>query len=123
MMRVKGGVVPSIELQTVEFVEAARALGGARAIELHYGGFRVELEYQSGFFVPGFGDFRGVLIIRRVFVPVRHRERGWLWAYLTMCSRIAEDAIFISCIKGDVRDLFVRRGFEAVSDDLLMRRR
>lgn len=79
--------MPSIELQTVEFVEAARVLGGARAVELHSGGFRVELEYQTGFLVPGFGDFRGVLIIRRVFVPVRHRECGWLWAYLTMCYR------------------------------------
>ena len=118
-----GTHVPSVELQTVEFVQVASEAPGPHAAQLRYHGFRVSLEYEPELSVPGLGTFRDVLAITDVYVPPRHRRRGWLRTYLKLCWLLVDDALFIDEVHGPVRDALIGYGFVAVDGDELMLRK
>lgn len=112
--------VPSIELQTVEFVEFARSQGVSRRGELQRGGFRVTLEYQPECSFPRIGTLKDFMLIADVYVPMRYRSRGWLTSYLKMCLMLVSDGLLVCNVNGPVHDALLRMGFEHVAPGWVM---
>lgn len=87
-------LLPSIEAQTVAFVEAARASDRPGITDLlHWAGFRVYLRYHRNYTVDDrvIGE---VLTIAKVMVPERLQRRGWFWRYCQLCLALVEDAMW-----------------------------
>lgn len=115
--------VPSVELQTVEFVQMASEASGSHAARLRCHGFRVSLEHETELSVPGVGNLEGVLVITDVYVPVRYRRRGWFTAYLKLCWLLVDQALFVDDVHGAVRDALLGYGFVAVPGNAMMLRK
>jgi hypothetical protein len=113
----------SVELQTVEFIDSARLLGGSRAIRLHARGFRVSLEYESEMTVPGLGAYKQAVAITDVYVPLRVRRKGWFAAYVRLCQLLADEVLIVFDVHGPVRESLLRKGFQVVAPDALMFRK
>lgn len=115
--------VPSVELQTLEFVEIARSVGGSHAALIRHHGIRVLLEYEPVFPVHKLGTLNGVLAILDVYVPPRYQRRGWLTAYLKLCHLLVDEAVLIAVMRGPVREALMRGGFEEALPGFLMLRK
>ncbi|WP_323002858.1 hypothetical protein [Denitromonas sp.] len=112
--------IPSVELQTIEFVYDARRTGGTHEACLSFNGFHVCLEYNAELTVPRVGVLKATLSVQSVYVPPRYRRRGWLSTYLSLCHLLAEDALFVAGTYGGVRQSLIRDGFEEVAPGILM---
>lgn len=89
--------LPSVETQTVAFVEAARVAGRRSASWLKFRGFRVYLRYAKTY-ESGEMDLGETLIIANVEVPEPFQNRGWFLRYCELCSALVEDAVVIECV-------------------------
>ena len=91
--------LPTVETQTVAFVEAARASGRPRVSEwLAWRRNRVYLRY-----VRHYETFTGealgeVLVIANVEVPVPFRRRGWFWRYCQLCLALVDNGLVIESV-------------------------
>ena len=112
--------VPSLELQTVEFIMRSRALRTAGSIDLQRHGFRVTVEYEPALSLEQHGVLTDIVAIIDVHVPSCYRRRGWLTYYLSMCELLAGDALFVAGLDAPVHAALLRRGFVPVSADFLM---
>lgn len=119
-MKPRGPRIPSVELQTLTFVEMARSKGGSHDTLLRCHGFRVSLEYEQELTVRPFGPLKGVLGVFDVYVPSRYRRCGWLTAYLKLCQMLADEAVVVGDTYGPVREALLRRGFVEVSPGVPM---
>jgi hypothetical protein len=94
--------LPSVETQTVAFVEAARARNrrGIISCWLTWRGFRVYLRYWRNVTIGGvmLGE---VLVIADVEVPKRLQQRGWFWRYCQFCCALVERGIVIESVVSD----------------------
>lgn len=122
-MTQKRTLLPSVELQTVEFLEVASEAARGRTAQLRYHGFRVSLEYQPELSIPGVGTFKDILVVSDVYVPPRYRRRGWFMTYLKLCWLLVDEALFVDGVYGPVREALIAYGFEVVLEDVLMMRR
>lgn len=122
-MMLKRTLLPSVELQTVEFLEVASEAARARTTQLRYHGFRVSLEYQPELSIPGVGTFKDILVVSDVYVPPRYRRRGWFMTYLKLCWLLVDEALFVDEVYGPGRDALIAYGFEVVLKDVLMMRK
>ncbi|PLK49849.1 hypothetical protein [Uliginosibacterium sp. TH139] len=117
-------ILPSVELQTSEFIAAACAAGTHEPYqaELEFDDFRVALIFQVISPAPSHGidSPQDGLTITDVFVPVQYRRRGWLVAYLRLCAGLVNGPIFIVGMHGPVRDALLRHGFRVLTDDVLV---
>lgn len=86
--------LPSVETQTVAFVEAARAAGRRSASWLKFRGFRVYLRYAKTY-ESGEMELGETLIIANVEVPERFQNRSWFLRYCELCLALVEDAVVI----------------------------
>lgn len=112
--------VPSLELQTVEFIMHSRALSAAGSIDLQRHGFRATVEYEPALSLEQHGVLTDIVAIIDVHVPSYYRRRGWLTYYLNMCELLAGDALFVASLHTPVREALLRRGFVPVFADFLM---
>lgn len=90
--------LPSVEVQTVAFVEAARARGWPIVSEwVRWDGFKVYLRYirEHSIGEEAVGE---ILVIASVTVPERFQRRGWFWRYCQMCLALVEDGLAIECV-------------------------
>ena len=89
--------LPSVETQTVAFIEAARAAGRRCNSSLKFRGFRVYLHYEqtyeSGDMVLG-----ETLVIANVRSPECFRNRGWFLHYCELCAGLVDGAVVIECV-------------------------
>lgn len=88
-------LLPSVEAQTVAFVESARASDRPYTADmLHWAGFWVYLRYDRNYTVDDevIGE---VLTIAKVQVPERLQRRGWFWRYSQLCAALVEDAVVV----------------------------
>lgn len=90
--------LPSVETQTVAFVEAARAAGQRSASWLKFSGFRVYLRYAQTY-ESGEMALGETLIIANIIVPELFQKRGWFLHYCELCSGVIDDAVVIECVE------------------------
>jgi len=119
--------LPSVETQTVAFVEAARAQEERAAISrwLHWRGFNVYLRYWRNYEVGGevLGE---VIVVASVEIPRRFRRRGWLWRYCQLCYALVEDGLIVeSVLNTELRHALSRRAefVEFLPKTYLLRKR
>lgn len=91
------GRLPSVETQTVAFVEAARAAGRRCNSWLKFRGFRVYLRYERTY-ESGDVTLGETLVIANVEIPERFRNRGWFLRYCELCVALVEDAVIVECV-------------------------
>lgn len=89
------GRLPSIEAQTIAFIEASRAQAQpAKPKWLRWRGFWVYLRYRRDYRV---GDMllREAIVIANIEVPRRFQGRGWFWRYCQLCLALTNDALVV----------------------------
>ncbi|MHB1657291.1 MAG: hypothetical protein ACYCSZ_13095 [Burkholderiales bacterium] len=89
--------LPSVETQTVAFVETSRKAGRRSTKQLSFRGFSVYLRYAQAY-TSGEMVLGETLVIANVQVPVRFRNRGWFLHYCELCLALIEDAVVIECV-------------------------
>ncbi len=115
-------LLPSVEAQTVEFVEDARAADRPYSTELlHWSGFRVYLRYHRNYTVDDkvFGE---VLTIAKVVVPEPLQRRGWFWRYCQLCLALVDDAVVVENVFNPhlYAALERRKGFQLLSSKVFV---
>ena len=91
------GRLPSVETQTVAFVEAARAARRRSASWLKFRGFRVYLRYEQAY-ESGDMALGETLVIANVHSPEGFRDRGWFLHYCELCAALVDGAVVIECV-------------------------
>lgn len=113
--------IPSLELQTMAFMDAARSSATPQQIRLSRNGFRVCLDFEPELSVPGVGDVQGALAISDVYVPARCRHRGWFTHYWQFCRLLAGGTVFIDdLVHLPLRENLLRHGFREVVPEVMM---
>lgn len=102
--------LPSIESQTLAYVEAARRQRRYPAQWLDWGGFRVFLRYQRFYRLDTELQPGEVLVIASVEVPERYQRRGWFWRYCQLCASVVKDGLVLeSVLNEDLAEALRRR--------------
>lgn len=91
------GRLPSVETQTVAFIEAARAAGRRCNSWLKFRGFRVYLRYEP-VYTSGAMELGETLVIANVRSPECFRNRGWFLHYCELCAGLVDGAVVIECV-------------------------
>lgn len=84
--------LPSVETQTVEFVESALGHSDISRRWLEFNGFYVFLRYCPRFTVADV-VLENVLVIANVEIPEKYRNRGWFWRYCQLCAALVEGGV------------------------------
>lgn len=118
-------LLPSLESQTVAFVDAARNSRHTN-YALHFGwaGFRAYLRYGRNYRL--YGQALGeVLVIASIEIPARYQGRGWFWRYCQLCLALVADAVVVEAvIDDDLREALARRAeFEVVNESTFVLRK
>lgn len=87
--------LPSLELQTMAFVESAMLRKRTQFASLEWNGFRVRLCYSPSVTVASDCTLADVLLILSAEVPLRYRQRGWLTRYCQLCAMLTGDALLV----------------------------
>lgn len=119
--------LPTLETQTVAFVEAARALQSPlpSAQDLRVSGFAAYLRYWRNYEV-GSEVLGEVLVLANIEIPSRCKRRGWFWRYCQLCCALVEDGVIIESVLNErlLEALLRRPAFEAFgSRNFLLRKR
>lgn len=103
-------LLPSVETQTVAFVEDARARGWPIVSEwVGWNGFKVYLRYVREYTIKE-EPIGEVLVIANIEIPARWQRRGWFWRYCQLCLALVENGIAIeSAYNPWLRDALARR--------------
>lgn len=89
------GRLPSIESQTVAFIEESRALPRpAKPRWLRWNGFWVYVRHRMDYRVGGL-LLREAIVVANVEVPLRYQRRGWFWRYCQLCLALTNDALVV----------------------------
>ena len=87
--------LPSVETQTVEFVEESRALPGrSQTRRLRWNGFSLYLRYWRDYPLVDL-SLREAVVIASVGIPEAYEGRGWFWRYCQLCLALSEDALVV----------------------------
>ncbi|BBO99431.1 hypothetical protein [Sulfuriferula nivalis] len=90
--------LPSVETQTVAFIEAVRAGSRFRNSWIKFRGFEVYLRYAQTY-KSGEMELGETLVIANIMVPGRYQNRGWFMHYCELCSGLVDDAVVIECVE------------------------
>jgi hypothetical protein len=87
--------LPSVETQTIAFIEKSRALpGSCHAKRLQWNGFSVYLRFWKSYPV-GSMELKEAVVIARVDIPQAYERRGWFWRYCQLCLALTDDALVL----------------------------
>jgi hypothetical protein len=86
--------IPSIEMQTIAFVDEMRQRrrGGSR--HLLWGGFHVYVQFVRTYRNYQVGNYENVFVLHDIDVPERYQRRGWMTYYCRLCW-ILSDGVFV----------------------------
>jgi hypothetical protein len=94
-----GRRLPSIEAQTMAYIEWARVQNQRAPISmwLKWRGISVYLRYAKNYIVEGevVGE---VLVLASVDVPPSLQRRGWFWRYCQVCFALVEKGLVIESV-------------------------
>lgn len=94
----RGPTLPSVETQTVAFVDAARQGGYIHNRWLEFAGFAVYLRYAQSLALTDTLVLGECIALAAVEVPVRYRHRGWFWRYCQLCAALVEDGVVVESV-------------------------
>lgn len=87
--------LPSIETQTVEFIEESRALPGRSHTRwLRWQGFTLYLRHWRDYRLVDV-SLREAVVIASVGIPEAYEGRGWFWRYCQLCLALSEYALVV----------------------------
>lgn len=87
--------LPSIETQTIAFIEESRALPGqVQTRRLRWRGFSTYLRYWRNYPISNL-VLKEALVIASVGIPQKYEGRGWFWRYCQMCLALSDDALVL----------------------------
>jgi hypothetical protein len=87
--------LPSIEAQTIAFVEESRKRpGNSQTRRLRWQGFRAYLRFWRDYPL-GHLTLREAVVIASVGVPPAYEGRGWFWRYCQLCLALTNDALVL----------------------------
>jgi hypothetical protein len=116
-MRVIRDDIPSLELQTLMFVQSARALKLDQTVELEWNGFKVTVGYSGPRAMRG-QVLKEAITLHSVFVPVKHRRKRWFTFYIEFLKILTEDAVIVTNVQGGFVMLgLARRGFDCAWEE------
>jgi hypothetical protein len=111
--------LPSIELQTLAFVEAAMLRQRTVFASLEWNGFRVRLGYSPRIKFANECVLADVLLILSAEVPVRYQRRGWFTRYCQLCAMLSGGALLVHNAKlPELIHSLERHGFEQEKKDI-----
>lgn len=103
------GRLPSIEAQTVAFLEAARLCGHNVSYWVRWRGFEAYLRYQPRFDLPD-GEVVGeILVVANIAVPKAYRQRGWFWRYCQLCAALTHNGVAVETVNNTKLAAALRR--------------
>lgn len=110
--------LPSIESQTVEFVEESRTMPGRSYTRwLRWNGLWVYVRHRKDY---PCGDLllREAIVIANVQVPPAYEGRGWFWRYCQLCLALTSDALVVEEVQNPHLYAAIKRkpGFVEVSE-------
>ncbi len=94
----RGPVLPSVEAQTLAFVDAARQGGGITNRWLEFAGFAVYLRYAPSLVLTDALTVGECITLATIEVPTRYRHRGWFWRYCQLCVALVEDGVVLESV-------------------------
>jgi|GEM_PF-2957643 len=114
--------LPSIEMQTQAFFNAAQSSGGSEyEIKLSWNGFRVHMNYANELPFGQGTTLKDFLILRDTYVPTQYRKRGWFTQYCVFCSQLAAQHFIIASELPSTLSLHLaKHGFIAHHPDFYM---
>lgn len=87
--------LPSVETQTVAFVEFARQGGEIMSTWVEWAGFAVYLRYAPSRRLTDSLEVGECIAISTIHIPDRLQHRGWFWRYCQLCLGLVEDALVL----------------------------
>ena len=87
--------LPSVESQTLDFMEFARQKGEAMSAWAQWAGFAVFLRYAPSRQLTDALAVGECLAISTIRIPERLQHRGWFWRYCQLCLCIVDDALIL----------------------------
>lgn len=88
-------VLPSVETQTIAFLEESRALPGpCQTRRLKWRRFSIYLRYWRNYPIGNL-VLKEALVIANVEIPQEYEGRGWFWRYCQMCLALVGDALVL----------------------------
>jgi hypothetical protein len=122
----RGLVLPSVETQTLAFVDAARQGGSIRNRWLEFAGFAVYLRYAQSLALTDGLVLGECITLGTLEVPARYRHRGWFWRYCQLCAALVEDGVVVESVVNRtlLASLRLRPGFvEYAPANFVLRKR
>lgn len=107
--------IPSLELQTLAFMQSALASGTPQELRLSRNGFHVWLDFEPEFTIKDGSSLKNIFTITDVYVPIKCRFRGWLTHYWQLCQLQAGGSLLIfGAPPPKLRSNMQRHGFKEV---------
>lgn len=106
--------LPSIEAQTINFVEESRTLPGRSHTRwLRWDGFWVYVRHRKDY---PCGDLllSEAIVIANVEVPPAYEGRGWFWRYCQLCLALTDDALVVEEVQNPYLHAAIKRRPEFV---------
>lgn len=110
--------LPSIEAQTIAFVEESRALPRpAKPRWLRWDGFWLYVRHRRDYRIGGL-LLSEAIVVANVEVPLRYQRRGWFWRYSQLCLALTSDALVVEEVQNPHLYAAIKRkpGFVEVSE-------
>lgn len=91
-------LLPSVETQTMAFVDAARQGSDITNRWLEFAGFAVYLRYAQSLVLTDALTVGECITLATIKVPTRYRHRGWFWRYCQLCAALVEDSVVLESV-------------------------
>jgi hypothetical protein len=91
--------LPSIESQTVAFLEWARRQPRPVATCLEWDRFSLYLRYNRQGYLPPPWEVSEILVIASVELPKNYQQRGWFWRYCQLCAALTKNGVAIESVQ------------------------
>lgn len=91
--------LPSIESQTVAFLEWARQKPNPVATTLEWDRITIYLRYLRQGYLPRPWETSEILVIASVELPKSYQQRGWFWRYCQLCAALTKNGVAIESVQ------------------------
>jgi len=90
--------LPSIESQTIAFLEWARKKSRPIATTLKWDGNHIYLRYWRHGYLPPPWENAEILVIANITVKESYRRRNWFWRYCQLCAALTKHGVVIESV-------------------------
>lgn len=97
--------LPTVESQTLAFVEAAKRTGEWHEMEIEAGGFYVHIKYAPVLYLDPLlfrrtkARLKNTVSIYAVRIPDAQQRKGWFLRYCQLCSLLVGEALIVDNVE------------------------